>query len=74
MRNVSSKIIDRQKDEETETRLHIWQTVGKDRTYGEWAIKGAKAGASYGRTSKGNIEALKKINDFDWLEQKFKEA
>jgi hypothetical protein len=68
---LSSKIIDRQKDDETEDRLHVWQTVGEERPYGEWAIKGAKAGTAYGTASRGNIEALKKINDFDWLEEQF---
>jgi hypothetical protein len=68
---LSSKIIDRQKNEETEHRLHVWQTVGKDRPYGEWAIKGAEAGSAYGIASRGNIEALKKINDYDWLYEQF---
>jgi hypothetical protein len=45
---LSSKVIDRQKNEETENRLHVWQTVGKDRPYGEWAIKGAEAGTLIG--------------------------
>ena len=71
---LASKVIDRQKNEETENRLHIWQTVGKDRPYGEWAIKGAEAGAAYGTTSRGNVEALKKINDFKWLKEKFNEC
>ena len=71
---LSSKIIDRQKNEETEHRLHVWQTVGKDRPYGEWAIKGAEAGTAYGTASRGDLEALKKINDFEWLDRKFKES
>jgi hypothetical protein len=68
---LSSKIIDRQKNEETENRLHIWQTVGKDRPYGEFALRGAQAGSVYGEASQGDIEALKKINDFEWLLEKF---
>ena len=70
---LSSKVIDRQKNEETEHRLHVWQTVGKDRPYGEWAIKGAEAGTAYGTASQGDLEALKKINDFEWLMEKFNE-
>ena len=68
---LSSKVIDRQKNEETNDRLHVWQTIGKDRPYGEWAIKGAIAGSTYGKSSQGNLEALKKINDFDWLKEMF---
>ena len=68
---LASKIIDRQKNEETENRLHIWQTVGADRPYGEFALRGAQAGSAYGKASQGDTEALKKINDFEWLLEKF---
>ena len=71
---LSSKVIDRQNDKETENRLQTWQTVGKERTYGEWAIAGATAGSAYGTTNRSNIEALKKINDFEWLKEKFNES
>lgn len=68
---LSSRVIDRQKDSETELRLTIWQTIGEDRPFGKYAIAGAKAGTSYGTENKGNVEALKKINDFDWLKEYF---
>lgn len=68
---LSSKVIDRQKEAETDTRLKIWSSVGKDKPYGEYAIKGAKEGTMYGTGNKGNIDALKLINDFDWLREKF---
>jgi hypothetical protein len=70
---LSSKIIDRQKSEETLHRLDIWCTLGADRPFGQEAIAGAIAGKEYGSANKDNIEALKKINDFDWLEKKFNE-
>lgn len=68
---LSSKVIDRQKDEETIKRLDIWCSVGSDRPYGEYAIKGAIAGRKYGEENQGNLEALKKINDFEWLKEQF---
>jgi hypothetical protein len=68
---LSSKVIDRQKNNETEERLRIWQTVGKSRPFGEYAILGATAGAVYGEQNKNNIDALKKINDFEWLKEQF---
>ena len=71
---LASKVIDRQKNKETEIRLHTWTTVGKDRSYGEWALKGAKEGAAYGTINQGNVEALKRINDFEWLKEKFNES
>jgi len=70
---LSSKIIDRQKTDETQNRLNAWCQLGADRLYGEYAIKGALAGAEYGIKNKKNLEALKLINDFEWLDSKFKE-
>lgn len=70
---LSSKIIDRQKIVETEDRLEIWCTKGKDRPFGEYSIKGALDGKKYGITNKYDLQALKKINDFDWLKHKFEE-
>ena len=69
---LSSKIIDRQKDDETNKRLRIWCTyLQPDAQYGEYALKGAKAGAAYGARFRSDREALKMINDFDWLKEKF---
>jgi hypothetical protein len=71
---LSSKVIDRQKDNETNNRLRTWCSVGEDRLYGKYAIAGAKSGAAYGARNIGNMEALKKINDFDWLQEQFENA
>jgi len=68
---LSSKVIDRQQDKETDDRLFTWTNVGADRKFGSYAIAGAKAGKKYGEQNKGNIEALRKINDFDWLKEQF---
>ena len=68
---LSSKIIDRQKAKETEERLNIWCTIGKDKLFGEYAVTGAKAGKEYGENNRGDLEALRKINDFDWLKEQF---
>ena len=68
---LSSKIIDRQKDGETDQRLKIWCSRGKDKPFGEFAIKGAKEGALYGARNATNPQALKLINDFEWLKEQF---
>jgi hypothetical protein len=70
---LSSKIIDRQLDNETNFRLETWCTVGLDKPFGEFAIAGAIAGKQFGENNKGNIEALKAINNFEWLQKKFNE-
>ncbi len=71
---LSSRVIDRQKEEETSNRLIAWTTVGTDKLYGEYAIAGAKSGAAYGARNRDNIEELSKINDFDWLKEQFNNA
>ena len=68
---LASAVIDRQKQEETDIRLDAWCTVGSDKLYGDYSIKGAIAGRSYGIQNKNNLEALKKINDFEWLKEQY---
>lgn len=68
---LSSKTIDRQKTDETEHRLNIWCTVGVEEEYGEYAIAGAIAGRKYGEENKGDLEKIYKINNFEWLKNKF---
>jgi hypothetical protein len=68
---LSSKVIDRQVDKETEKRLLIWCTVGDDKQFGEYAIAGALAGRVYGSDNQGNSDALRMINNFEWLKLVF---
>ena len=68
---LSSKVIDRQNETETNARLEVWCRVGTDKQYGEYAIKGAIMGKQYGLDNKNNPTALIKINDFDWLREQF---
>ena len=68
---LSSRIIDRQKDDETQRRLQTWCTVGSDQPYGKYAIDGAKMGALYGARNQNSKEKLKMINDFEWLKEQF---
>jgi hypothetical protein len=70
---LSSKVIDRQKDAETEYRLDVWCTVGKKRAFGEYVLDGANEGRKYGEENRGNKEMLQKINDFEWLKNRFDE-
>ena len=65
---LSSKTIRGQVDNESEERLHIWTTMGRDVPFGEYAIKGAIAGRKFGLSSSSNLQL---INDFDWLQEQF---
>lgn len=68
---LASKTIQGQVDNETQQRLDIWCSVGKDKDYGNYAIAGANAGRLYGLDNISNIDALMKINDYDWLYEQF---
>jgi hypothetical protein len=70
---LASRVIERQFEEETQQRLDSWCNEGLDKQYGEYAINGARAGRDYGLENKNNLEALKMINDFTWLEEQFNE-
>jgi hypothetical protein len=71
---LSSKTIKGQLDEETEFRLNIWCTRGKDKEHGEACLAGANAGKEYGIKHADDQAALKMINNFDWLEEQFKQS
>ena len=64
---LSSKVVDENYDEETDSRLQTWCSIGKERSFGSYALDGARSGREYGYENLGNKENLLKINDFDWL-------
>jgi hypothetical protein len=68
---LASKVFDKDYDEQTDDRLAVWCTEGKDQQFGNYAIGGAQAGKQYGTSNLGNNKALSQINDFDWLETQF---
>ncbi len=68
---LSSKVIDRQKDLETDKRLNTWCTRGKTNPFGEYSIRGAIEGKLYGEKNSNSPQDLSRINDFDWLQDRF---
>ena len=70
---LSSSIIHRSKQDENDERLEAWCTKGEDREFGKYAIAGARAGKAWGELNADNDEMLGKINDFEWLQEKFEE-
>lgn len=68
---LASRSIARSDDGETLSRLAVWCSMGEDRPYGPFAIAGALAGKKYGEKNASDLEALKKINDFDFLQNLF---
>jgi hypothetical protein len=71
---LSSGIIDHKKQIDDMYRLEVWCTRGENRRFGEYAILGAQQGRDFGEHYQGNVEALRKINDWNWLKEKFNEA
>jgi hypothetical protein len=71
---LASKSIDRQDNIETIERLEAWCQLNDTVSYGYYGYSGALAGRLYGQENAGNLPALSKINDFDWLKEKFEQS
>ena len=71
---LASNSIDHNKQVDDAYRLEVWCTRGENRRYGDYAILGAQQGRDFGTHYKGNTEALRKINDWNWLKETFNEA
>jgi hypothetical protein len=57
-------------NEEAVYRLNVWCTTANG-DYADFALEGANAGREYGKKNASNLEALIKINDFNWLSDQF---
>ena len=68
---LSSKVIQGQENEETEQRLNAWCTKGEEKEFGLFCIRGARSGRDFGHTNRTAPSLLAKINDFDWLQERF---
>lgn len=68
---LASGVIDRQVQKETDERLLAWTSKGGSRPLGEYVKGGASAGEWYGKTYKGDKNALAMINDYEWLREQF---
>jgi hypothetical protein len=70
---LSSKLIQNQNTIETEQRLHIWMTHASG-DFAAYSIRGAHQGNKFYLENLESKEKLKSINNFSWLEEKFKEG
>ena len=68
---LASRTIAGQVDTETTERLDAWCVLKDDVSYGYHAYLGALAGRAYGEKNASDPEALRLINDFDWLQERF---
>lgn len=52
--------------------LNTWLTKGKNRKFGKYAIHGARDAVEFVKENSSNLDILLNINDYAWLENKFK--
>lgn len=64
---LTKKSIDVPDDKETAERLAVWCSKGEDRPYGYYSVHGANCGYTFIYNG-GDIS---KINNFDWLREKY---
>jgi len=69
---LSSQSIERQNTDETVRRLEIWKTMGAHKVFGKYVIEGAEQGQQFGQANAEDRDQLSRINDFDWLKERFK--
>jgi hypothetical protein len=55
------------------TKLGSWINSNPKKPFGRFAIMGAQTGSQYAKENINNPTALLNINDYNWLEKKFKE-
>ena len=66
-----SSSLQQEYNQETQDRLNTWTTLGANRHYGEYALHGAVLGKQYGANNFDNLEALKQINNYEWMKNEF---
>ena len=71
---LASSVIDNNISIDDKYRLDVWCSRGEKRKYGEYALIGAEQGREFGTEYRGNPDALKKINDWEWLKETFNGA
>lgn len=70
---LSSQVIARQESAESAERLKVWCKLNESAPFGGHAYLGAIMGKEYGEKHRGDMQAIKKINDFEWLKELFDE-
>lgn len=58
-------------DPRTENRLRVWMSIGEDVKNGVHCLLGARQGTLFALKNQNDVEMLAKINDFDWLRERF---
>ena len=61
-------------DPDSEKRLESWLHPIPDADFRHDAKRGAEEGKAFALKNKNNLTELNKINDYDWLEEQWKQS
>ncbi len=61
-------------DAESQERLTGWLNSTQDADFAAEAMRGAEEGRAYALANKNNLEALAKINDYEWLYEQYNQT
>jgi len=68
---LTLNVLNKKDNDESLRRLNTWCEIGIEQPFGKYCVQGAREGKNYALVNYNNIEALKLINDFDWLKERF---
>lgn len=72
---LASSIIPNQKSDETRARLDAWcSEILAQGEHAEFCVRGARMGRQYGERHRDDPDALRRINDYEWLIDRFAES
>jgi hypothetical protein len=54
------------------SKLTSWLDSDAEQPFGSYAVSGAQCGTKFAKDNINDQSMLLKINDYDWLEQQFK--
>lgn len=66
-----TSVIENSNSQENLDRLTAWTTLGEERPFGKFALKGAADAKAFAESVKNNPKEINLINDFEWLENYF---
>lgn len=69
---LTLNILQKKDNDESLQRLNTWCEIGLDKPFGKYSIQGARDGKNYALVNYEDVYALKLINDFDWLKERFR--
>jgi hypothetical protein len=53
-------------------RLAVWCSKGTEAEFGAWCLRGAREGRHYGLSHCRDRAGMQRVNDFDWLRDRFR--